>query len=72
MEDDDNLTLQAPPNVRFRMYSESDTSLLLERTPWRFTFTPNDAGDVVSMIADLETRVRASRILNPASEPQKR
>jgi hypothetical protein len=39
MEDDDNLTLQAPPNVRFRMYSESDTSLLLERTPWRFTFT---------------------------------
>jgi hypothetical protein len=61
MESEGWLTMQAPGNVRFRMYPESESKFFVKRTPWRFTFTRNDAGEVVGMIADLEGNERTTR-----------
>jgi D-alanyl-D-alanine-carboxypeptidase/D-alanyl-D-alanine-endopeptidase len=61
LENDGTLTLQAPNNVRFRLYAESDTKFFVKRTPWRFTFNTNEAGEVVSMAADLEGSQRVAR-----------
>lgn len=61
LEDDGTLTLKAGDNVRFRMYAESDSAFFLKRTPWRFTFTRNDAGEVVGVEADLEGNRRTGR-----------
>ena len=43
------------------MYAESDTRFFLKRTPWRFTFTKDDAGEVVGVSADLEGTERTGR-----------
>jgi CubicO group peptidase (beta-lactamase class C family) len=59
-ETDGNLTLQAPNNVRFRLYAESNTKFFVKRTPWRFTFNTNEAGAVVGMSADLEGTQRVA------------
>lgn len=50
LEPEGYLTVQTPGNVRFRMYAESDTSFFLKRTPWRFTFTNNEAGAVDGLL----------------------
>ncbi len=54
LEDDGWLTFQASPNVRFRMYAESDSSFVVKRTPWRFTFLSDANGNVTRIAADLE------------------
>lgn len=54
LEDDGVLTMQASPNVRFRMYAESESSFIVKRTPWRFTFRFDANGNVTGIAADLE------------------
>jgi len=46
LEDGGHLTFQAPGNVRFRMYAESDSTFYLKRTPWRIAFTRGADGAV--------------------------
>ncbi|NIP78846.1 MAG: serine hydrolase, partial [Gemmatimonadetes bacterium] len=58
LEDEGWLTLQAPGNVRFRMYADSDTSFYVRRTPWRFVFRIDEEGRVTAVDADLEGRRR--------------
>jgi serine-type D-Ala-D-Ala carboxypeptidase/endopeptidase len=60
LEPDGSLTLQAPGNVRFRMYAEGDGKFFLKRTPWRFTFTKNAAGQVTGLEADMEGTKRSA------------
>ena len=63
MEPDGTLTIQVPGNVRFRMYAESHGKFFLKRTPWRFVFTKNAAGEVTGLEADLEgTKRLATKI----------
>jgi len=59
--EDGTLTVKAGGNVRFRMYAESDSAFFLKRTPWRFTFTRNEAGEVTGVSADLEGNRRTGR-----------
>lgn len=54
MEDDEKMTLQAPRNVRFRLYAESDTKFFVKRTPWRVTFTTDATGNVDGVMGDFE------------------
>ena len=60
MEPDGTLTIQVPGNVRFRMYAESDGKFFLKRTPWRFVFTKNTAGQVTGLEGDMEGTKRAA------------
>jgi CubicO group peptidase (beta-lactamase class C family) len=63
MEPDGTLTIQVPNNVRFRMYAEADGKFFVKRTPWRFVFTKNAAGEVTGLDADMEgTRRVATKI----------
>ena len=55
------LTLTAPPNVRFRMYPQSDTAFFVKRTPWKFSFVKDASGNVVEMVADLNGTERRGR-----------
>lgn len=61
LEDDGTLTVKVGGNVRFRMHAESDSAFFLKRTPWRFTFTRNAAGEVTGVEADLEGNRRTGR-----------
>lgn len=64
------LTVQTPDNVRFRMFPESESRFYLRRTPWRFTFTTDDAGEVTGVVADLEGReVTGSRVSDTTPPP---
>lgn len=54
LEEEGWLTVQAPGNVRFRMYADSDTSFYVRRTPWRFTFQAGPTGQIAAVAADLE------------------
>lgn len=54
LEDEGWLTVQAPGNVRFRMYADSDTTFYVRRTPWRFTFLRDASGRATGLVADLE------------------
>ena len=60
METDGTLTIQVPGNVRFRMFAESDGKFFVKRTPWRFVFTRNPAGEVTGLEADMEGTKRAA------------
>jgi D-alanyl-D-alanine-carboxypeptidase/D-alanyl-D-alanine-endopeptidase len=60
MEPDGRLTIQVPGNVRFRMHPESDGKFFLKRTPWRFVFTKNTAGQVTGLEGDLEGTKRVA------------
>jgi CubicO group peptidase (beta-lactamase class C family) len=61
MEDEGWLTVQLPPNVRFRMYAASDSGFFLKRTPWQFTFTRDETGTVTGVEADLEGTALSGR-----------
>lgn len=61
LEEEGYLTMQAPGNVRFRMYAESDTSFFVKRTPWRFAFRRDESGEVVEVALDLEGNRRTAR-----------
>ncbi|MGH7467886.1 MAG: serine hydrolase [Longimicrobiales bacterium] len=54
LEDDSSLTFQAPNNVRFRMYAESDAKFYIKRAPWCVTFSKDSTGAVTGLAADLE------------------
>lgn len=70
LEEDGGLTVQAPGNVRFRMYAASDTSFFLKRTPWQFTFGRDEAGEVIGMVADLEgSRQEATKVSTGSPPP---
>ncbi len=69
LESEGWLTMQAPGNVRFRMYADSDSSFFLKRTPWRFTFTKDETGEVVGLVADLEGTERRARKVGDAGPP---
>ena len=58
LENEGYLTVQAPNNVRFKLYAESDTKFFTKRAPWRFSFVSNEAGAVTSLGVDLEGNVR--------------
>jgi hypothetical protein len=60
LEDDGALTMQAPGNVRFRMYAESDTKFFLKRAPWQMTFTYDDSGEVVGLTLNGQTARKVS------------
>ena len=49
LEPEGYLTLQAPRNVRFRMYADADSQFYLKRTPWRFTFRRDASGAVTGL-----------------------
>lgn len=70
LEEEGWLTLQAPGNVRFRLYAENDSSFYTRRTPWRFTF--RRYGDrVTGLVADLEGTARnATRVGDETPEPR--
>jgi D-alanyl-D-alanine-carboxypeptidase/D-alanyl-D-alanine-endopeptidase len=59
--DGDALTLQAPGNVRFRMYAESDTEFFLKRTPWRLRFTEDDGGEIAGLVVNMNGVDRRAR-----------
>jgi hypothetical protein len=61
LEDEGWLTMQAPGNVRFRLYAESDTSFYVRRTPWRFAFQSDAEGAVRGVVANLEGNERRAR-----------
>jgi hypothetical protein len=52
LEEAGTLTLQAPGNVRFRLYAETDSTFVVKRAPWRVAF----AGDSIAF--DVEGTVR--------------
>jgi serine-type D-Ala-D-Ala carboxypeptidase/endopeptidase len=54
LERDGTLTYQAPNNVRFQLYAESDTKFFTKRAPWRVTFTKNASGEVAGLTLDIE------------------
>lgn len=71
LEDEGWLTIQAPGNVRFRMYAESDSTFYVRRTPWRFTFQKDAEGIVTGVVADLEgSEVRARRVGAETPDPR--
>lgn len=71
LEDEGWLTMQAPDNVRFRLYADSDTSFYTRRTPWRLTFQSDDAGRVTGLVADLNgTGRRMARLDVPIPHPR--
>ncbi len=71
LEEEGWLTLQAPGNVRFRLYADSDTTFYVRRTPWRFAFQKDAAGEVTGVVADLEgTERRMAR--QPGDPPDPR
>lgn len=71
LEQEGWLTMQAPGNVRFRMYADSDTSFYVRRTPWRFAFQRDAGGAVTGVVADLEgTERRAQRLSAGAPDPR--
>jgi hypothetical protein len=55
------LTIQVPANVRFRMYSASETAFFVKRAPWRFTFNKDSAGKTVELVGDLDGTERRGR-----------
>ena len=57
-EEDGTMTFRMPPNVRFRMYADSDTSFHLKRTPWRISFARDASGRVTGMALDMNDTVR--------------
>ncbi|HET9369299.1 MAG TPA: serine hydrolase [Vicinamibacterales bacterium] len=61
LEPDNTLTVKAGNNVRFRMFAESDSQFFLKRTPWRFTFTTDEAGTVTGVVVDVEGTIRNAR-----------
>jgi D-alanyl-D-alanine-carboxypeptidase/D-alanyl-D-alanine-endopeptidase len=67
LEEEGWLTMQAPGNVRFRMYADSDTSFYVRRTPWRFTFQKDADGAVSGVVADLEGTERRAQKLSAAT-----
>lgn len=70
LEDNGSLTMQAPGNVRFRMYATSDTSFFVKRAPWQFTFRQDDALEVTGMVADLNGSQReAPRVSDEGPPP---
>lgn len=69
MEPEGWLTMQAPGNVRFRMYAASDTSFFLKRTPWQFWFTRDGTGEVTGVLADLEGNERRGRKVSDDGPP---
>jgi D-alanyl-D-alanine-carboxypeptidase/D-alanyl-D-alanine-endopeptidase len=69
LEKEGYLTMQAPNNVRFRMYASSDTSFFVKRTPWKFTFTRDATGATTGMVADLEGQVRPLKKVSNGGAP---
>ena len=55
---DGTLTVQAPGSARFRLRAGSDATFLTSRTPWRLTFTKDETGNVVRVVANLEGTAR--------------
>ncbi len=71
LEDEGWLTMQAPGNVRFRLYAESDTSFYVRRTPWRFAFQADAHGEVTGVVADLEgDEARARKAGDDTPDPR--
>lgn len=72
-EEEGFLTLQAPRNVRFRMYAESDSTFYLKRAPWRVSFGQDAAGRVQSLVLSSgetpRTMSRVSDTAPPAGPP---
>lgn len=65
------LTIQAPRNVRFRMYADSDTSFFLKRAPWRIAFTRDANGAVTGMSLNLDGQMqRAERTDDASPDPR--
>jgi serine-type D-Ala-D-Ala carboxypeptidase/endopeptidase len=46
------LTVQRPDFVRSRMYAENHSHFYLRRTPWRFWFQRDEAGEVTGLVVD--------------------
>jgi serine-type D-Ala-D-Ala carboxypeptidase/endopeptidase len=70
LEKDGWLTLQAPGNVRFRLYAESDTKFFTKRAPWRVTFTKAIVGEeITGFVADLEGTERNGRKISSDGPP---
>jgi CubicO group peptidase (beta-lactamase class C family) len=78
LENDGTMTLRVPGNVRFRMYSESDSTFFVKRAPWRVRFTRDGAGAVAAMTMDMGGgQVRTARRISdraptPAEETAER
>ncbi len=71
LEEEGWLTLQAPGNVRFRMYADSDTTFYVRRTPWRFTFQKDASWQVTGVVADLEgTERRMAKQTDAPPDPR--
>lgn len=56
LEEEGNLTLQTPPNVRFPMYSASDSAFFLKRKPLQIFFTRDDDGAVTGLEVSMQGR----------------
>jgi CubicO group peptidase (beta-lactamase class C family) len=70
LEEDGAITMQAPGNVRFRLYAESETKFFTKRTPWRIEFTKAVVGDeIVGLTADLEGTPRTGRKVSSSGPP---
>lgn len=68
-EADGTLTLQAPGNVRFRMYAESDTSFFLKRAPWRIAFAEDGTGGVSELTLTIDGAPRTARKIGDQPPP---
>jgi serine-type D-Ala-D-Ala carboxypeptidase/endopeptidase len=70
LEKDDTLTFQAPNNVRFQLYAESETKFFTKRAPWRVTFNKAIVGDeIVGLDADLEGTPRSGKKVSSGGPP---
>lgn len=73
--DGDALTVQVGNNVRFRMYSTSDSEFYVKRTVWEFVFDRDTSGEVTGLVLRVRGQERRLERVDPntvAEAPTKR
>lgn len=68
LEPEGFLTLRVPGNVRFRMYSDSESTFFLKRTPWRVRFHDDASGRTTSLTLTISGRDRAAPRVPPVEQ----